>query len=265
MSLDQDILVGLKDLTAELVKLNKCRYSVGEDSLVVTTEALGAPESIDDYMATVAQSRRQTDPYPGGELSKATNQAEELERLRYQIAQLAGTDYWYEDPIPAGFPMVWNDIIDVKPSDQTGKIYVTLPNASMTVKLKLWGQFYRAPANADFLKSHSHNLWAWRLWKSTREIDTHEYSEGAWHGNWIQGTSAGSGLTTTNAPKTVQIWIDGTDRTAALGGPWGDGTTEFATGELDLSSYLTTAGEHYIEIKETGAVGGRIQYEIQAS
>lgn len=178
-------------------------------------------------------------------------------------------------------PMVWNDIIDIKGNDQTGKIYITLPNASMTVKMKMWGQFYRSPANADFLKdhqhasggSHSHNLWAWRLWKSTREIDTHEYSEGAWYSGWIQSVgghqhaaaSAGSGLTTTDVPKTVEIWIDGVDRTSALGGPWGDGVAEFASGELDISSYVSSSGEHYIEIKETGAVGGRIQYELRAN
>lgn len=162
-----------------------------------------------------------------------------------------------------GLPMAWHGIVDVKASNQTGRIYTTLPNASMTVKLKMWGQFYRSPANADFLRSHKHNLYTHdesgdsikQAWSCTK----------GWGSTWMQNSSAGSGLVTTNAPKTVEIWIDGTDRTSALGGPWGNGTAEFATGELDISSYVTASGEHYINIKETGAVGGRIQYEIRAS
>jgi len=179
-----------------------------------------------------------------------------------------------------GGPMVWHDIIDVKPLDQTGKIYITLPIAAMTVKMKMWGQFYRSPANASFLRSHGHS--GVSSHKHTLKVDglggdlAHSgsgfyetqdqiYSAG---GHTHPDASAGSGLTTSNVPKDVHIWINGTDRTSALGGPWGDGSNEFPAGELDISAYMTTAAEHYLEIKldpTTGTVGGRIQYEIQAS
>jgi len=147
----------------------------------------------------------------------------------------------------------------------------------MTVKMKMWGQKYRSPASADFLRdhghtgvgNHAHNLKVDGLGGDLAHsgsgfYKTQDQIYGA-GGHTHPTASAGSGLVTTNVPKTVQIWINGIDRTSVLGGPWGDGINEFPTGELDISTYMATAAEHYIEIKENGAVGGRIQYEIRAS
>ena len=54
---------------------------------------------------TDADAQLQTAPYPGSVLSKATSIAGELERLRYQIAQILGTDYWYK-PAPVDISTV---------------------------------------------------------------------------------------------------------------------------------------------------------------
>lgn len=79
-------------------------------------------------------------------------------------------------------------------------------------------------------------------------------------------------------PQAVEIWIDGTQYTASIGDPnskgatmydsgnddWGvDGTTEWDTGVLDISSEISwTAGLHYIELKETGDTGGTLVYHL---
>ena len=60
------------------------------------------PESIDDYMASVAEMRLQTDPGEIGTESQATSLSEELERLRYAIKEAknmwGAVTYWYETP-----------------------------------------------------------------------------------------------------------------------------------------------------------------------
>ena len=48
------------------------------------------------YSSTDAQMQVQTNPYPGSVTSHAASIAGELERLRYQLAQILGTDYWYK-------------------------------------------------------------------------------------------------------------------------------------------------------------------------
>ncbi len=77
-------------------------------------------------------------------------------------------------------------------------------------------------------------------------------------------------------PQGVQIWIDGEDRTAAIGDQqgvgapgwtgtsWGsDGTTPWATGRLDISQIIDWGvGEHLLEFKNTGESGGRILYYV---
>lgn len=84
----------------------------------------------------------------------------------------------------------------------------------------------------------------------------------------------------TNVPKFVQIWIDGSQYTATIGDPntkgvsmysagngWGaDGTTEWDTGRLNLSSLITwSTGLHYIELKETGGIGGTLIYHVSVN
>jgi hypothetical protein len=77
-------------------------------------------------------------------------------------------------------------------------------------------------------------------------------------------------------PQGVQIWIDGEDRTAAIGDQqakgapawtgtsWGsDGTTPWATGRLDISQVIDWGvGEHTLQFKNTGASGGKVQYYV---
>jgi len=56
------------------------------------------PAMMDDYSANQTQMRAQTNPGASGSESLATSAAGELERLRYVIAALKNTTYWY-DPI----------------------------------------------------------------------------------------------------------------------------------------------------------------------
>ncbi len=55
------------------------------------------PEQIDDYSATLAEMRTQADPFPTGSTSPATFLAEELTRIGYQLAEMMGLTYWYQD------------------------------------------------------------------------------------------------------------------------------------------------------------------------
>jgi len=102
------------------------------------------------------------------------------------------------------------------------------------------------------------------------------------HGHTLSGVSAVTGDVAESGffdvPKAVQIWIDGTEYTAAIGDPngkggtmydstnddWGvDGATEWSTGKLNLSSTIDwTAGEHYIEFKCSEDIGGRLLYSL---
>ena len=77
-------------------------------------------------------------------------------------------------------------------------------------------------------------------------------------------------------PQSVQIWIDGEDRTAAIGdqqsvgapawtgASWGsDGVTPWATGRLDISQVIDWGvGEHILEFKNTGESGGRLLHYV---
>lgn len=56
------------------------------------------PSGIDDYSATDSEMQTQTDPFPGGTISRATSLQGELERLRFEIAELKGETYHYNDP-----------------------------------------------------------------------------------------------------------------------------------------------------------------------
>ena len=103
---------------------------------------------------------------------------------------------------------------------------------------------------------------------------------GCGHGHTINGsTGTNTGLVNgTDVPQAVQIFIDGVEYTATIGDPnakgatmydsvnddWGiDGTTEWETGQLNITSTISwTAGEHYIELKETGGTGGRLIFDV---
>jgi hypothetical protein len=55
-------------------------------------------EGLDDYELNVTQMRAQTSPGGVGTESLATSGAGELERIRFVLARLQGTTYWYEGP-----------------------------------------------------------------------------------------------------------------------------------------------------------------------
>jgi len=54
------------------------------------------PEQMDDYSPDVATARTQTNPGEFGVESLSTNLSGELERLRFIIAEMKGTLYWYQ-------------------------------------------------------------------------------------------------------------------------------------------------------------------------
>jgi len=56
------------------------------------------PADIDDESATDTAARATKDPYADGSLVKATSLQEEIQELRYLIAQITGETYWYIDP-----------------------------------------------------------------------------------------------------------------------------------------------------------------------
>lgn len=56
------------------------------------------PSKLDDYSANVTQMRLQTDPGAAGSESLPTSAAGELERLRFALARIIGSTYWYETP-----------------------------------------------------------------------------------------------------------------------------------------------------------------------
>lgn len=54
------------------------------------------PAKMDDYSSSVAVMQTTTDPGEDGTESQATTLAGEIERLRFAIAEIKGTTYWYE-------------------------------------------------------------------------------------------------------------------------------------------------------------------------
>lgn len=72
------------------------------------------------------------------------------------------------------------------------------------------------------------------------------------HGHLVTGE-----LTPTTLPANVTIAINGTDRTAALGGPWNFTGTPF---EIDITAYVEKIGRNAIVFGTTQA--GRIDAEV---
>ena len=71
------------------------------------------PSMIDDQSANLAAMQSQVDPYPGGAASLSTSLAGELERIRYQLAQIQGTTNWYEDNKGRGWDLIEDRTISV--------------------------------------------------------------------------------------------------------------------------------------------------------
>lgn len=60
------------------------------------------PEQMDDYSESVAEMQTQADPGENGSESQATSLAGELDRLRFILAEMKGTQYWYQtSPVSA--------------------------------------------------------------------------------------------------------------------------------------------------------------------
>ncbi len=55
------------------------------------------PAQMDDYSTNTTEMQTQTSPGGVGSESQPTSLAGELERLRYMINRMKGTQYWYED------------------------------------------------------------------------------------------------------------------------------------------------------------------------
>jgi microcystin-dependent protein len=56
------------------------------------------PAGMDDYSSSDSQMQTAVDPYPGAATSRPTSLQGEIERIRYQLAQMLGETYWYIDP-----------------------------------------------------------------------------------------------------------------------------------------------------------------------
>lgn len=56
------------------------------------------PSQIDDHSPDVATMRTTTDPGEDGSETLPTSLKDELEQLRFAIADAKGTTYWYETP-----------------------------------------------------------------------------------------------------------------------------------------------------------------------
>jgi len=69
----------------------------------------------------------------------------------------------------------------------------------------------------------------------------------AWH---THSLNPPSGLYDTGMAQGVHVYIDGTDRTTALGGPWGSGSS-IDVSELDISAYITATGWHEFALTST--------------
>ena len=65
---------------------------------------------------------------------------------------------------------------------------------------------------------------------------------------------------TTPSGAGITLAIDGTDRTVALGGPWGSGNI---TG-IDATSFITTTGWHNLTFQSTAGTSITIHFQLQS-
>jgi len=89
------------------------------------------PAGMDSYSDTDAQMQIQTAPYPGSVTSHASNLGGEIERIRFQLAAILGTDFWYKLPA-ASVATMQNSLVPVG-----GSIYypsATPPNSNWHLK-----------------------------------------------------------------------------------------------------------------------------------
>ena len=56
------------------------------------------PGGIEDLSPTDADYQTRVDPFPGSAISRPTSLEGELHRIRWQLDNIIGKTYWYEDP-----------------------------------------------------------------------------------------------------------------------------------------------------------------------
>ncbi len=96
------------------------------------------PAGMDDYSVNVAQMQTKTDPGELASESLATSLAGELERIRFAIAEIKGTDEWYQtadsslEELAAvlGGGLISNRLISGKTSSNSGQPLYLVPNGS---------------------------------------------------------------------------------------------------------------------------------------
>ena len=88
------------------------------------------PQQHDDYSSNVVQMQTNTDPGEVGSESLATSTAGELERLRFAIKEMKGTNQWYETR-----PM-WERISHTIPT-ATAEIHITLPTGYSVFRIHI--------------------------------------------------------------------------------------------------------------------------------
>ncbi len=121
------------------------------------------PAVFDDHSSTLAEMRTETDPYPGGVASQATNLGGEIERLRYKLGQIddslaamlgvSANTYYYEDS-PSGTISTsltilnktadylitaanCNGLTEINNAGDNGVIVFTMPDATVGLAIKI--------------------------------------------------------------------------------------------------------------------------------
>lgn len=89
----------------------------------------GVPAQLDDYSVNVGQMQTQTSPGGVGTESLPTSLSGELERLRFVIAQMKGTSFWYDPGTQS------NALIGVQVKTATGIYTPTAGTRSVIVEL----------------------------------------------------------------------------------------------------------------------------------
>jgi hypothetical protein len=75
--------------------------------------------------------------------------------------------------------------------------------------------------------------------------------------------TAPDGLYDTGMAQGVHVFIDGTDRTTALSGPWGSGSS-IDISDLDISAYITATGWHEVALSSTslGVIVAQVSMKV---
>lgn len=108
------------------------------------------PAGVEDYSATDAEFQTQTDPYPSSIISRPTSMQGELERIRYQLAQILGTTYHYQDVPTLG------DLTNLTSRVDDLEVNLLAPSGTVMV-------FYQAAAPTGWTKSVAQNDKALRV------------------------------------------------------------------------------------------------------